>query len=318
MAEVPSSSKPRTAGGPAQPPADDREPPSVAPPPPPGGRLRWLMPLVVGLAAFGWFGWNLDREPFFVDESASLSRGWYTYLWRTGRWNHSDWLHPAAYDHGAFEYLTIGGAVELAGYGSPKSVGPWERWMAGDRSGPTDPAVLRVARLPSVLGAALGCAVVAAYVRRLTASHAAGVAAAGLLAFSPLYLMHARRAMTDDALQLFTVAALAAATLWIDRWNRQAPYFGVRTLREVAVAALMIGGGVGLAVTCKLNGAIAGLALGATAAAAGWLLWRRGASRDDAADGRRRWLAAAATLVLAAGVAVAVVVATCPFFLVRT
>jgi 4-amino-4-deoxy-L-arabinose transferase-like glycosyltransferase len=209
--------------------------------------------------SFGWFAWRFDSEPEFVDESSAIATSYYFRLLARGELHHVDWLHPGAYDHvPVFKYL-IGLALRLSGQQPPDSIAPWEQWMQRTFEPSQHPGIaraLRPARLIAVLGAAVGCAMMF-LVGRMLVGVKTGIIAAGLLALSPLYATHARRAMADDWTQAFVLTAiwaiLASARL-IDassvRWSRL-PWW---LLAAGAVSALAAG--------TRLNGASAPVALG--------------------------------------------------------
>ena len=108
-----------------------------------------------------------------------------------------------------------------------------------------------------VLGA-VGCVAIFAIGSRAY-GRAAGLVAAGLLMASPLYWLHARRAMSDIPAESMGLVALA---IGLAAWSRWA---GVRPGGRIAGSLLMplAGGFVGLAVLAKLNGSLAGMILAA-------------------------------------------------------
>ena len=222
--------------------------------------LLWAAAAVV--AAYCLFARDLDSEPFFADESADIAQSFYYRLAATGQWNHVDWLHPAAYDHTpVFKYL-IGFSLHRAGYQTPRSVRPWERWMSGDFAAPKDPGILRAARIPMMIGAVFGCLMMFWLAWQLVGT-TAGLLAAFLLAASPLYFTHARRAMADDLTQALVLAGLVAFVA-LARGVEQTPR------RWLRLGAIVLAGGLacGLAAATKLNGATAGLAIGLSTVAA--------------------------------------------------
>lgn len=223
-------------------------------------KRAWLGGCLVLAISFGWFAWQMDSEPEFVDESSAIATSYYFRLVGRGDFHHVDWLHPGAYDHvPVFKYL-IGVALRLAGQQPPDSIAPWEQWMQRTFQPSEHPGIdraLRPARLVAVLGAAAGCAMMFLVGRQLVGSKT-GIAAALLLALSPLYATHARRAMADDWTQAFVLAsfwaflgcmrALEAPPV---RWSR------------LPLWLLAGGAASALAAGTRLNGASASVALAA-------------------------------------------------------
>src|SRR5262245_4123569 len=171
-----------------------------------------LAGLAVAAAAFLVIYWNLADEPYFIDESAMIAQSYYYSLIKAGEWNHPDWLHYAAYDHPPLPKYFFGLSLDVAGLPVPATLDRWMRWMGFepsvgggwvrsqsgcDFSAPSNPRVLHWARVPSALFGAAGAAALFAIGLQLH-SRLAGFIAAALLTFNPLYLTHARRAMSDS------------------------------------------------------------------------------------------------------------------------
>lgn len=209
--------------------------------------------LVIGLA---WAGFTdrLDEEPFFADESAVIAETFYYRLLVSGQWNHADWLHPYAYDHMPLGKYLVGFALERSGRPTPTTLMPLERWHRGDFSPPNDPRTLHVARLPMVAGAVFGCWCAFLLGRELFGA-AVGLLFAFLLAISPDYFMHARRAMPDDWTQALIIATLYCFACFVRSIARSASW---RSYVWISVGALSAGCAVGM----KLNGAVACIAVG--------------------------------------------------------
>ncbi len=89
----------------------------------------------------------------------------------------------------------------------------------------------------------------------------AGLVAAALLMASPLYYLHARRAMSDVPAEAMALVALALGLAAWARWTDRA-----RPWWPALVLTLLSGVFVGLAVLSKLNGTLAGMILAAWAA----------------------------------------------------
>ncbi|MFO0949175.1 MAG: hypothetical protein U1D30_25235 [Planctomycetota bacterium] len=171
---------------------------------------HWLGALGVLIGSAAYFHHGLEEEPFFADESADIAQTYYYRLAKSGDWNHSDWIHPAAYDHlPVFKYL-IGGYLDLAGYGEkiPRSTSDWEWWIGGHFDPPRDVELLHAARIPMLWGAVLGCVMIYVLASQLEGPKT-GLLAAALLALSPDYYTHARRVMADDLTQGLVMAGLA-------------------------------------------------------------------------------------------------------------
>ena len=268
---------------------------------PPRSTALWFVGVV--LAATCWFGWDLAGEPYFIDEGADLAQTYYYRLAGPAAIDHPDWLHYAAYDRPPVFKVLIGAALRLGGRPVPTSLEPAERWWQ-------DPgyriehlkAMLPVGRWVMLLGAALGCGFVFLLAGRV-AGTTAGVLAATLLAGSPLYFTHARRAMPDCMVQ-----GQVALTLWLAAAGVAALTAPGRRLRGglgLAVAGILCG----VTAATKLNGAVAAVALALAGAA--WLL------RDlRAGGGRRTWILAGG-LLLAGTLSVAAFVAVNPFLYSR-
>src|SRR5262245_5575162 len=147
-----------------------------------------------------------------MDESAMIGQSYYYTLLKSGQWQHPDWLHYAAYDHPPLPKYFFGLSLDLAGLPIPATLDRWMRWIRGDFSPPADPRVLFWARVPSVLFGAVGAAALYAIGLQLH-SRLVGLLAAALITFNPLYLTHARRAMSDSFAECLVAVSVAVA-LW--------------------------------------------------------------------------------------------------------
>lgn len=241
----------------------------------PSVRRGWIWnglgAVVVLVASAFWFYHDLEEEPFFADESADIAQTYYYQLAKTGDWNHADWVHPAAYDHlPVFKYL-IGGYLDMVGYGDkiPRSTSSWEWWITGHFDAPSDPGLLRAARIPMLWGAVFGCVMIHVLGCQAVGPKT-GLLAAGLLALSPVYYTHARRAMADDLTQGLVMAGLAAFIALV-KWRNGAAALRQPTGDAPSKAlflnlrfwclAVSCGIAAGLAAATKLNGAVLTLAL---------------------------------------------------------
>jgi 4-amino-4-deoxy-L-arabinose transferase-like glycosyltransferase len=210
----------------------------------------------VFFVASAWFGFRLGAEPHFVDESAFYSQSFYADLLLEGRRDDPAWLDYGAYDLPPLPKYLIGLSLRIGGYRRPGPASAWEWYRNTSRRFETADSLV-AARVPSVLFGALGCMAIFA-VGSMAFGRTAGLVAAVLLMISPLYRTHARRAMSDvpaEACILLAMAfGLAAWIRWVDGKG------GWR-----AWISMTVGAGVcaGLAALSKLNGALAGMILGA-------------------------------------------------------
>lgn len=261
-----------------------------------------LVPGVVAVAAALWFGFSLDSEPFFADESAHIAQTNYFRLLAEGNVDDPAWLHPAAYDHGPIYKYLLGAGFYLTGREAavPRSTTSWEWWMAGHFDPPSDPSVLITARRVLMFGAIAGCVALFAIGKTLRGVPT-GLAAAALLAASPLYFTHARRAMADDLTQAFVLLGL---------WS----FYRASSSEKGALGprvgwCLASGAFSGLAAATKLNGATALVAI------LGFVI------ASSLAQGRSmRWIERARTVlvgVLVASAAAATFVGVNPYLYAR-
>ncbi len=204
------------------------------------------------------FGWDLTAEPHFVDESAYISQSFYADLWLAGRWDDPNWLDYAGYDLPPLPKYVIGLALRAADYRRPGPLA-MAAWYRDTRSRFVPRAALVVARRPSVAFGILGCLAVYA-LGSMALDWRLGLAASLLLMANPLYVMHARRAMSDVPAESLILAGLAVG-MWAFRRILGGGAMGW------SVVVLVLGSGVlgGLATLSKLNGALGGFTLGAWA-----------------------------------------------------
>jgi hypothetical protein len=214
-----------------------------------------LVDAIVIVAAAGFFAYGLQREPEFVDEAADIAHTYFYRLAVRGEIHHVDWLHPAAYDHlPVFKYI-LGAAVRLAGEQPIDSLRPWELWMQSTYNPSAMPAIracLPAARIAMLVGAVFGCWMAYRLGRALVGPRT-GILAAILLAASPVYYVHARRAMADDLTQGLVIAGLIA----LARLLAAAIAHKWRALGW----SILCGLAAGLAAGTKLNGATAALSV---------------------------------------------------------
>ena len=215
-----------------------------------------------GLAVFAVacvvFGYHLGEEPHFVDESAYVAQSFYADLFLDGRRDDPAWLEYPAFDLPPLAKYLVGVSLRVAGHPRPGPMASASWYVDTGRRFET-PASLVAARVPMVILGALGCVAIYAIGTRAF-GRASGLVAAGLLMASPLYYLHARRAMSDIPAESCGLVALAMGLAAWSRWVS-----GRELWRAAAGMTLGAGAFTGLAVLAKLNGSIAGMILGAWA-----------------------------------------------------
>jgi 4-amino-4-deoxy-L-arabinose transferase-like glycosyltransferase len=264
---------------------------------------RWALGILLlgaSLAVATTFAQHLDREPDFVDEWAYVSQVYFGPLLLHGR-DDPRWLEYPGYDLPPLPKFLIAGSLTWNGYKLPGR-DDMARWYNNTSTRFGSQAMLVAARWPSVVLGVIGCLALYAIAVQVLPGGTTPFLAMILLAVSPLYHMHARRAMSDVPTEAFTLAACALALAgWMPfvRGRRSAP----------AMFAYLASAGVmaGLAVLSKLSGGLAAMILAAWWV---WLLVRPGSTR-------RQRLLIAASGPLAAAVALAVFVALNPFVTAR-
>lgn len=218
-------------------------------------RSPWPVALLVALLAFGSFAVRLGNEPHFVDESAYISQSYYAQIYLEGRFNDRAWLDYPAYDLPPVPKYLIGTALAATGHQAPGRAQALAWYLNTSLRFVSDEA-LRAARLPSVLLGVVGCVALHG-IGSIVGGRGVGTLAALLLAVDPLYRMLARRAMSDVPCEAFMLAALWLGLLawrdWLDGKGR---------LRGMALTGLA-GVCAGLALQCKMSGALCLIILGA-------------------------------------------------------
>ncbi|MGO9598529.1 MAG: ArnT family glycosyltransferase [Isosphaeraceae bacterium] len=212
--------------------------------------LRWAA--LVGILSAAFFALGLGDEPF-VDEYAYITQSYQPDLLFAGRIDDASWLEVLSYDLVPLPKYFINLAFRAAGTPRPsrRDALAWYedtsyRWGSG--------ADLFIARLPSVVLAALGCMAVFSLGTLFKDALAGGIAAF-LMAANPLYRLHAHRAMSEAACEALLLLALGLG-LWT--WKR------IVTGGRIAIClALMVAAGTlaGLSILAKFNGILAVLAL---------------------------------------------------------
>lgn len=207
---------------------------------------------LIGAAALAVFGFGIFDEPF-VDEYAYISQSYYADLLAAGKTNDRAWLEFPGYDLVPLPKYGIGLALAAAGRPRP---GPdaarlWYRDTSSRFGTPWD---LTVARVPSIVLGAVGCAALAV-LGALAFGWRVGAVGAVLLMANPLYRLHAHRAMSEAYCEAFLLVALAAA---LAVWRRCVVGEGGAGGRVWPLLGwLVAGGAAGLSVLSKFNGLLA-------------------------------------------------------------
>jgi 4-amino-4-deoxy-L-arabinose transferase-like glycosyltransferase len=223
----------------------------------PARRARLAWAAGVFAVACAVFGLSLGDEPHFVDESAYVAQSYYADLFLEGRRDDPAWLEYPAFDLPPLAKYLVGLSWRVAGYPRPGPMAA-SAWYDDTSRRFESPASLVAARVPMVILGGLGCVAIYA-IGTLAYGRISGLVAAGLLMVSPLYYLHARRAMSDIPAESCGLVALAIGLLAWSRW--MSGKGGWRAFAGMAAAGVF----VGLAVLAKLNGSIAGMILGAWA-----------------------------------------------------
>lgn len=250
-----------------------------------GGRWQAAVcALLVVVLTSAYFAANLDAEPFYLDESAYIRHSYYYRLFTTGAWNHPDWLHFAARDSPPFFKYLIGLGLAIGGHEVPRSIGPAQDWYDYGFDPRTDPwaDALTAARVPLLLAAVLG-GVMLFWLGWAWFDLGTGLFAAGLLALSPAYATHARRAMGDDLAQALVATGLVGFTLFASQLE-----VAGRSVGRRCAGVGLIGLGCGLAAASKLTG-ITGVTVVSAAMLLFFLLTLAPLATKHVVPGRRRW-----------------------------
>ena len=213
-----------------------------------------LVSLTLFAGCLGYFGWGLVDERHFVDESAYVAQSSYFDLYLTGQWNHPAWVDYAAYDLPPLPKYFIGAALWSGGYRRPDLSRSWSWYGTNRKDEFVGTPLLVAARWPAVVLGAVGCVAIF-WLGSLLINIRAGWMASVLLAWNPLYRMHARRAMSDVPAETFLLLGLV---LGLIVWRRVC---GRRPMGQSWLLVVGAGGLVGLATLAKLNGVMGGLVL---------------------------------------------------------
>jgi 4-amino-4-deoxy-L-arabinose transferase-like glycosyltransferase len=209
--------------------------------------LIWRAGLIGALAA-GFFALGLGDEPF-VDEYAYITQSYQPDLLLAGRSNDRAWLEFITYDLVPLPKYLINFSFRLAGISRPTREAAMH-WYRDTSYNWGVTRALVTARLPSIFMGAIGCMAIFA-IGAMVKDQRTGAIAALFLAVSPLYRLHAHRAMSEAPCEAFLLLALAVGM----RGWRLAVAGRHRALR----LPLYITAGclAGLAILAKFNGMLA-------------------------------------------------------------
>ncbi len=211
--------------------------------------------VLVALVACVVFGYRLEEEPHFADESAYFSQSYYLGVLADGDRNDPAWLEYPAYDLPPLPKYLIGASVHLGGFRSPRPADA-RAWYGNTSLRFDPPGALTAARAPMVVVGAVG--VVAVYgLGVLAAGRGVGVLAALLLAANPLFRLQSRRAMSDAPCEAFLLVALFFALL---AWQRA---LAGRSRPRTWLVATAAGVFAGLSILSKLSGVLTFLVVAA-------------------------------------------------------
>jgi 4-amino-4-deoxy-L-arabinose transferase-like glycosyltransferase len=244
-------------------------------------RRLWLdlvLAILLLVAGVWQFVVPLSQEPFFADEAAMVAQSFYWRLYRSLAWDHPAWLCYPAFDHPPLPKYLFGLSLQWHQLRVPYDLHDWVVWIRGDFS-PPERARLHACRLPIAIGSVIG--VLAAYgCGRCLHGRLAGLLAAGLLLYHPLFATHARRAMSDALTESLVLLCLLSAMRLLKAVCR--PRMSLKQFALTATATVFFGA---LAPLAKLNGIIAPgsvtAALALAALVAGLRAWHGWAQGRD-------------------------------------
>jgi 4-amino-4-deoxy-L-arabinose transferase-like glycosyltransferase len=246
----------------------------------------------IALAALAVFSSGLYDDSFY-DEYAYITQSYYSELYFSGRVNDPAWIDDLGMDLQPLPKYFIGVGLRAVHLPLP---GPRDalRWYrdAHTRFGP--PLALTVARIPFIATGVLGCVALFAC-GVLIGGQGVGTIGALLLLINPLFRLHAHRAMADVPCEAFLLTALALALWGVQRlWSGRTPWSGLVLFGAAGLCS-------GISVACKLNGLLAPMI---TAAWCGLSLLVP-------------WLPLRSKSGLAAGLALAIVMAAATFLVLN-
>jgi 4-amino-4-deoxy-L-arabinose transferase-like glycosyltransferase len=202
----------------------------------------------VGFLAAGFFALGLGDESF-VDEYAYITQSYQPDLLRLPQADERSWFETISYDLVPLPKYLINFSLRLAQIPRPGR-GAALSWYDDTSYKWGAPYVLTVARLPSILLAALGCLAIFT-IGVLVKDERVGLIAAFLLAVNPLYRLHAHRAMSEAPCEAFLLLALA-----LGLWGWRTTLAGPAALQGLVI--LFVAGGLaGLSVLSKFTGILA-------------------------------------------------------------
>ncbi len=203
---------------------------------------------LIGALAAGFFALGLGDEPF-VDEYAYITQSYQPDILLAGQPDDLAWLNAVSYDLVPLPKYLINFSFRLAGIPrpAPEAAMHWYRDTAY-RWGSIQ--VLITARLPSIVMGAIGCVAIFAIGVQVKDQRVGSIAAL-FLAVSPLYRLHAHRAMSEAPCEAFLLLALAVG---MRGWREAvAGRHRARGLPLFITAGLL----AGLAILAKFNGVLA-------------------------------------------------------------
>ncbi len=232
-----------------------------------------------------------------------IAQSYYYTLVKRGQWDHPDWFHYAAYDHPPLPKYMFGLSLDLAGFEPPENLDRWMEWQGYERNdagqwvpsekggdfSPPGEDVLYSARVPSAIFG-VGGALAVFFIGLQLRGRFLGMIATVLVVANPLYLTHARRAMSDSFAECMVLASVA-----IGFWGVRLVWSNKLHWRQWLAFVLSASTACGLAALAKLNGGIAAVVVLAMLGV-NWILSVRTRSRRPLAPDRPR----AANLALGA------------------
>jgi hypothetical protein len=217
---------------------------------------RWGIGLLVLFLSACLFHQGIENEKYFEDEGAYLAGSYYYRLVKEGRLDDVDWFYLGSYDHLQVGRWMIGAALDARGLRLSDSTRELEAWYGADgiRQTEIDPSEvgrLFAARMVMMFGGAIGCWAIFIIGKQMVGP-ITGLVAALLLGGSPLYLIHARRAMPDDWVIAFGLIGLTCVFFVAKRLPLRRGYWFhlTRTLPGIGVAGIAFG----LSAATKLSG----------------------------------------------------------------
>ena len=209
---------------------------------------------LIGIVAAAFFALGLGDVPF-VDEYAYITQSYQPDLLFAGQTNHPSWLEGLSYDLVPLPKYFINLAYRASSIPRPtrRDAIAWYQNTSYQWGGARE---LVIARLPSILLAAVGCIAIFA-IGTMIKDQQTGAIAAFLLAVNPLYRLHAHRAMSEAPCEAILLVSLGLG-LWAWKLILARGSLGSGTLAMIAA-----GLAAGLSILAKFNGLLALITLAA-------------------------------------------------------